>query len=110
MANDVSASERLVGDEGPETWNLRLYVAGVTAKSLAAFVNLKRICEEHLSGRYSIEVVDLREEPVEAIADQVIAVPTVVRKAPPPSRRVIGNLSDTRLAVERLGIPGKSAA
>ncbi len=76
-------------------WELRLYVAGQTPNAIAAFANLKRICEEHLAGKYSIEVVDLLENPKLAAGDQIIALPTLVRKLPPPMRQIIGDLSDT---------------
>jgi circadian clock protein KaiB len=75
-------------------WELRLYVAGPTPRSLAAFDNLKRICEEHLAGKYRIEVVDLLENPTLAKDDQIVAIPTLVRKLPEPMRKVIGDLSD----------------
>lgn len=75
-------------------WNLRLYVAGQTPKSLMAFANLKRLCEEHLTDRYSIEVVDLMREPQRAKTDQIVALPTLVRKLPEPIKRVIGDLSN----------------
>lgn len=78
-----------------EQWNLRLYVAGQTPKSIAAFANLKRICEEHLPGRYNIEVVDLVEHPQLAAGDQIVAIPTLVRKLPEPLRRIVGDLSNT---------------
>ena len=74
---------------------LRLYVAGQTPKSLAAFANLKRICEVHLKGRYCIEVVDLVEQPQLSKGDQILAIPTLVRKLPQPVRKIIGDLSDT---------------
>ena len=77
------------------TWELRLYVAGQTAKSLQAFSNLKRICEEHLDGRYQIEVVDLTKNPELAKGDQIFALPTLVRKLPEPVRKIIGDLSNT---------------
>jgi len=77
------------------TWDLRLYVAGQTAKSLLAFANLKRICEEHLGGRYQIEVVDLMKNPELAVGDQIFALPTLVRKLPEPVRKIIGDLSNT---------------
>jgi circadian clock protein KaiB len=77
-----------------DQWNLRLYVAGTTPKSLAAITNLRRFCEEHLAGRYTIEVVDLLENPKLARGDQIIAIPTLVRKLPTPMRKVIGDLSD----------------
>ena len=81
------------------TWRLRLYVAGQSPKSLAAFANLKRICEEHLPGRYTIEVIDLLEQPQLAAGDQIVAIPTLVRKLPEPMRRIIGDLSNTEKAL-----------
>jgi len=79
----------------PEMWTLRLYVAGQTPKSIAAFANLKVICEEHLAGRYRIEVIDLLENPQLARSDQILAIPTLVRKLPEPVRKIIGDLSNT---------------
>jgi circadian clock protein KaiB len=76
-------------------WQLRLYVAGQTPKSLAAFSNLKRICESHLNGRYIIEVIDLIDRPQLSKGDQILAIPTLVRKLPQPVRKIIGDLSDT---------------
>ncbi len=76
-------------------WQLRLYVAGQTPKSLTAFANLKRICEDHLQGVYSIEVIDLVEQPQLSKGDQILAIPTLVRKLPQPVRKIIGDLSDT---------------
>ena len=82
--------------EGPgDQWELRLYTAGQTPKSVLAFNNLKRICEEHMPGRYHIEVVDLMENPRLAKEDQIVAIPTLVRKLPEPLRKIIGDLSDT---------------
>lgn len=78
----------------PEHWILRLYTAGQTPKSLAAYENLKRICDEHLPGRYEIEVIDLMKNPRLAREDQIVAIPTLVRKLPDPLRKIIGNLSD----------------
>lgn len=78
----------------PEKWRLLLYVAGQTPRSLTAFANLKRLCEEHLSGRYQIEVIDLVRTPQLAQSDQIVALPTLVRKLPAPIRRVIGDLSN----------------
>jgi circadian clock protein KaiB len=75
-------------------WDLRLYVAGPTPKSVAAFRNLERLCEEHLAGRYHIEIIDLMKNPQLAQSDQILAVPTVVRKLPSPMRKMIGNLSN----------------
>jgi circadian clock protein KaiB len=78
----------------PESWNLRLYVAGMTPRAVAAFDNLKKLCELHLAGRYEIEVIDLLENPKLAAGDQIIAVPTMVRKLPPPMKKIIGDLSN----------------
>jgi circadian clock protein KaiB len=78
----------------PDVWELRLYVAGKTAKSVAAFENLTKLCEEHLPGKYKIEVVDLLVHPQLAKGDQIIAIPTLVRKLPQPIRKVIGDLSN----------------
>jgi len=78
-----------------ETWELRLYVAGQTPKSLQAFSNLKKLCRAHLQGKYSIEIIDLLENPKLARGDQIFAVPTLVRKLPQPIRKIIGDLSDT---------------
>lgn len=82
-----------------ELWELRLYVAGKSAKSVTAFANLKRICEEHLKGRYTIEVVDLMEKPQLAKGEQIVAIPTLVRKLPEPIRRIVGDLSNTERAL-----------
>ena len=79
----------------PADWDLRLYVAGPTPNSLAAFRNLERLCQEHLAGRYHIEVIDLMENPKLAHGDQILAVPTLVRQLPAPIRKIIGNLSNT---------------
>ncbi len=78
-----------------EKWELRLYTAGQTPKSLTAFANLKRLCEEHLKGRYSIEVIDLTRNPQLAAGDQIVAIPTLVRRLPEPLRRIVGDLRDT---------------
>ena len=75
-------------------WDLRLYVAGQTPKCLTAFANLKRMCEEHLEGRYRIEVIDLLQNPQLAEGDQILAIPTLVRRLPTPLRKVIGDLSN----------------
>ena len=78
-----------------DSWKLRLYVAGQTPKSLAAFANLKKICEEHMKGRYKIEIIDLLKNPKLARGDQILAIPTLVRKLPVPVRKIIGDLSNT---------------
>ncbi len=80
---------------GTDFYELRLYVAGKTPKSVAAFANLKRLCEEHLAGRYRIEVVDLLVQPQLAQGDQILAIPTLVRKLPEPIKKIIGDLSNT---------------
>jgi circadian clock protein KaiB len=85
-------------------WELRLYVAGQTAKSLAAFANLKRIAEAHLHGRYRIEVIDLVKNPKLADEDRIVALPTLVRKLPEPLRRIVGDLSDTERTLVGLNL------
>ena len=80
--------------EGVKTWELRLYVAGQTSKSMVAFSNLKKLCEEHLQGQYRIEVIDLLENPALAKGDQIFAIPTLVRKLPEPIKKIIGDLSN----------------
>ena len=77
-----------------EIWQLRLYVAGQTPKSITAFANLKKICEEYLKGQYQIEIIDLLENPHLAKQDQIVALPTLVRKLPPPLKKIIGDLSN----------------
>lgn len=76
-------------------WELRLYVAGQTDRAVTAFANLKKICEEHMAGKYSIEIIDLLKHPQLARGDQIVAVPTLVRKLPEPVRKIIGDLSNT---------------
>lgn len=109
---------KLVGQEIPpgasgeeETWELRLYIAGQTPRSVAAFANVKRLCEEHLPGRYKIEVIDLLLNPQLAAGDQIVAIPTLVRKLPEPLRRIVGDLSNTERALVGLQLrptkPGK---
>ena len=89
------ARPRKPGPRKPVVWNLRLYVAGQTPKSIRAFDNLKVLCEEHLKGRYQIEVIDLRENPQLARGDQIVAIPTLVRRLPRPLRTIIGDLSNS---------------
>lgn len=85
-------------------WNLRLYVAGQTPKSIAAFDNLKKICEEHLAGKYCIEVIDLLKNPQLAKGDRIIAIPTLVRKLPEPLKKIIGDLANTERVLVGLDI------
>jgi circadian clock protein KaiB len=82
-----------------EVWQLRLYVAGQTPRSIAAFANLKKICDTHLAGRYNLEVVDLVKHPQLAAGDQILAIPTLVRKLPPPLRKIVVDLRDTERAL-----------
>jgi len=85
-------------------WNLRLYVAGQTPKSQAAFSNLKKLCDEHLKGKCHIEVIDLIKNPRLAAGDQILAIPTLVRKLPEPIRKIIGDLSNTEKVLVGLDI------
>jgi len=87
-----------------KSWNMRLYVAGQTPKSLRALVNLKQICEEHLAGKYHIEIIDLLENPQLASDDQILAIPTLIRKLPEPIRKIIGDLSNTERVLVGLGL------
>lgn len=90
-----------------EVWDLKLYVAGQSPKSLTAFANLKKLCEEHLKGKYRIEVIDLLKNPQLAKGDQILAVPTLVRKLPVPIRKIIGDLSNTERVLVGLDLrPG----
>jgi circadian clock protein KaiB len=91
-ASEIEAPRR---EEGAEVWHLRLYVAGQSPKSLKAFANLVRLCDEYLPSRYDIEIIDLLENPQLAEGDEIIAIPTLVRQLPAPMRKIIGDLSDT---------------
>ena len=91
-------------DSTEETWKLRLYVAGQTPKSMTAFANLKKICEEHLAGKCRIEVIDLLKNPQLAKGDQIIAIPTLVRKLPEPIKKIIGDLANTERVLVGLDI------
>ncbi|MCR5890198.1 MULTISPECIES: circadian clock KaiB family protein [Hymenobacter] len=96
------ASAPLLMDE--EIWELRLYVAGHTVKSVTALANLKKYCEEHLAGRYRLEVIDLLQNPQLAEGDQILAIPTLVRKVPSPIRKIIGDLSNQERVLVGLDI------
>jgi circadian clock protein KaiB len=107
--NATKNERQEAGGEGKEkkaetTWELRLYVAGQTPKSVAALTNLKKIAEEHLKGRYTIEVIDLMVNPQLAKGDQILAVPTLVRKLPVPIRKIIGDLSNTEKVLVGLNL------
>jgi circadian clock protein KaiB len=91
-ATAVQKKESVPRDD--EKWNLRLYVAGQTAKSVAALANLSAFCKEHLNGAYKLEVIDLVKEPWHARTDQIVAIPTLVRRMPSPVRKIIGDLSN----------------
>ena len=95
-------------ESASDIWDLKLYVAGQTPKSITAFANLKNLCEEHLKGKYRIEVIDLMKDPQLARGDQILALPTLVRKLPVPIRKIIGDLSDTERVLVGLDLrPGK---
>jgi circadian clock protein KaiB len=95
------------GKREAKVWELRLYVAGQTPKSMAAFANLKRICDEHMAGKYHIEIVDLLKDPALARGDQILAIPTLVRRLPQPIRKIIGDLSNTERVLVGLDVrPG----
>ena len=105
--SEHSGTEHSVGEASEKEekqWELRLYVAGQTPNSLKAFENLKKICEEHLAGQYRIEIIDLIENPTLARGDQILAVPTLVRKLPEPIRKIIGDLSQTERVLVGLDV------
>lgn len=94
----------------PDKFSLRLYVAGQTPKAARAFNNLRKICDEHLAGRYSIEVIDLLENPALGRGDQILALPTLVRKLPPPVKKIIGDLSNTERVLVGLDLRPRRAS
>src|SRR5947199_9481396 len=100
QANDSSEAKA-------EVWELRLYVAGETPKSIAAVANLNRICDQHMPGRFKIEIVDLLKHPQLARGDQIVAIPTLVRKLPNPIRKVVGDLSNVERALVGLQLRPK---
>lgn len=102
-----SEQARIAGP-AEQTYELRLYVAGQTPKSILALVNLRQICEEHLQGRYEIEVIDLTENPQLAQGDQILALPTLVRRLPEPIRKIIGDLSNTERVLVGLDLRVRS--
>ena len=99
-----TVSRKVTSQKHDAAWEMRLYVAGQTPRSLAAFANLKNICEEHLKGLYSIEVIDLLENPQLAKGDQILAIPTLVRKVPEPIKKILGDLSNTERVLVGLDI------
>jgi circadian clock protein KaiB len=94
IKNKITSKPRSVRKQAAPKWELRLYIAGNTPKSLAALSNLKQYCETHLAGEYSLEVIDLLLQPQLAAGDQILAIPTLVRKVPVPIRKIIGDLSN----------------
>ena len=109
MKSKKENSDKRIKKEKPvkktnDKWVLRLYVAGQTPKAITAFANLKKICEEQLKGKYSIEVIDLLKNPQLGSEDQILALPTLVRKLPVPVRKIIGDLSDTERVLVGLNI------
>jgi circadian clock protein KaiB len=108
MKANPKSKNRKNGKLLSKIYELRLYVAGHTPKSIKAFDNLKKLCEEHLKGKYHIEVIDLLKNPQLAKGDQIIAVPTLVRELPPPIRKIIGDLSNTLRVLVGLDLRPKS--
>ena len=105
--NDSKAKQTASG----ERWTLRLYIAGETPRSIAALSNLQKICDDHLPGKYSIEVVDLLKNPELAAGDQILAVPTLVRMLPPPLKKIIGDLSNSERVLVGLDLqPGNRSS
>lgn len=109
MAKKKESSIEELEIKNSEFWELRLYVAGQTPNSVRAFANLKKIAEEHLKGKYKIEVIDLLKNPQLAAGDQILAIPTLVRKLPEPLRKIIGDLSNTERVLVGLDIRTKSS-
>jgi circadian clock protein KaiB len=109
MKDPEARKKSAANKKGVPAFQLRLYVAGQTAKSIAAFTNLKKICETHLEGQYSIEVIDLMKTPQLAAGDQILAVPTLVRRLPEPIKKIIGDLSNEERVLVGLDVqPSKS--
>jgi circadian clock protein KaiB len=104
MKTTVRKNRRITKAARGNFWELRLYIAGQTPNSIAAIANLKKICEDQLQGKYRIEVVDLLKKPQLAKGDQIVAIPTLVRRLPPPVKKIVGNLSRTERALVGLDI------
>ena len=106
MTKSATARHSEAAEHPPkdEVWELRLYVAGQTPKSVAAFTNLKALCDTHLPGKYRIEVIDLMKHPQLAAGDQIVAIPTLVRKLPEPLRRIVGDLRNTERTLVGLNL------
>ncbi len=104
MMDEVASSNHSASSTVEEHWDLKLYIAGQTPKSVAAFNNLKKLCDEHLRGRYTLEIIDLMSDPHLAQADQIVAIPTLIRKLPEPIRKIIGDLSNRERTLKGLDI------
>lgn len=110
MKQASSTNGRTIKGTQDERWNLRLYIAGTTPKSMDALRNLKQICATHLDKKYCVEVIDLLENPQLAKGDQILAIPTLVRRLPPPLKKIIGDLSNTERVLIGLDLrPGDVA-
>ena len=103
--NSVAEFEQALVDRLNQIYVLRLYVTGVSPSSIQAITNIKQLCEQHLAGRYELEVIDLFQQPEQAAQEQIVVVPTLIKLLPLPLRRLIGNLSDTKHILERLDLP-----
>jgi circadian clock protein KaiB len=110
MKKTVAKKRRTAKSARADFWKLRLYIAGQTPNSIVAIANLKKICEEQLNGRYKIEVIDLLKKPQLAKGDQIVAIPTLVRKLPPPVKKIVGNLSKTERTLVGLDILPRAEA
>jgi circadian clock protein KaiB len=110
LANAVEEFEQSLACPQNETYILRLYIAGTTPRSVSAVANVKKICEEHLKGRYELDVIDLYQRPQLAQGEQIIAVPTLVKKLPPPLRHIIGDMSKTERVLVGLDLRKKETS
>lgn len=104
MKKSLAKKRRTAKSDRSNFWELRLYIAGQTPNSIAAIANLKKICEDQLQGKYRIEVIDLLKKPQLAKGDQIVAIPTLVRRLPPPVKKIVGNLSKTERTLIGLDI------
>jgi circadian clock protein KaiB len=102
----MTSTDAIPPGDLPEVWHLKLYVAGASPRSLRAFANLRELCDTYLTGRYEIEIVDLEKRPGLARADDIVAIPTLVRSLPAPIRRIVGDLSDTERVLLSLQVDG----
>lgn len=102
--DSISEFEQAIAESEAQVFVLRLYVSGSTPRSTEAIRNIKRICEEYLPGRYDLQVFDIYQQPEVTLAQQILAAPTLVKESPGPLRRLIGNLSDTKRILQRLGV------